>query len=66
MERYKSCTSTLLSHAIPWIANTQSILTSERQEEMVPVEKPEEDVSKSSDNIEAEEAMFAAVITTAI
>ena len=30
-------------------------------EETVPVEKPEEDVSKSSDNIEAEEAMFAAV-----
>ena len=29
--------------------------------ETVPVEKPEEDVSKSSDNIEAEEAMFAAV-----
>ena len=30
-------------------------------EETVPVEKPEEDVSKSSDDIEAEEAMFAAV-----
>ena len=30
-------------------------------DETVPVEKPEEDVSKSSDNIEAEEAMFAAV-----
>ena len=30
-------------------------------EEMVPVEKPEEDVSESSDNIEAEEVMFAAV-----
>ena len=31
------------------------------EEETVPVEKPEEDVSESSDNIEAEEAMFAAV-----
>ena len=30
-------------------------------EETVQVEKPEEDVSESSNNIEAEEAMFAAV-----
>ena len=36
-------------------------VTGARDEETVPVEKPEEDVSKSSDNIEAEEAMFAAV-----
>ena len=31
------------------------------EEETVLVEKPEEDVSESSDSIEAEEAMFAAV-----
>jgi len=56
MERYKSCTY--------YTIDSEHTIDSDigvTGDEMVPVEKPEEDMSKSSDNIEGEEAMFAAV-----